>query len=283
MTDAITPPVPCPSCGAATTGKYCSDCGAPVRGALCAACRTILTPGARFCHRCGLAIGAIGESSPTASQSLPSGARLLVPTPARQPSQGGNFVPWSISALALIAVVAILAGQRLGSPDRGGSPQGDTQVPIADAQQEVVRAPDISSLSPRERADRLYDRMMRLASENKNDSVQFFAPMALSVYSSLGPLDLDLRYDLGRVAENSGNLSVAEAQADSILAKSPTHLLALILAGRVAALHGNNAKRDEFSRRLIQAEPAEMKKGLEEYTRHKSDIDVALSEAGARK
>jgi hypothetical protein len=147
----------------------------------------------------------------------------------------------------------------------------------------IVRAPDISQLSPRERVDRLYDRMMRLASENKKDSVQFFAPMALSAYSTLGPLDLDLRYDLGRVAEISEALDVAQAQADSILAQSPSHLLGLILAGRVAALRGNATRRDMLARQLLQAEPAETKKSLEEYTRHRGDIDVALSEARARK
>ncbi|MFN8573578.1 MAG: hypothetical protein U0132_16105 [Gemmatimonadaceae bacterium] len=149
--------------------------------------------------------------------------------------------------------------------------------------QGVVRAPDISSLSPRERADRLYDRMMRLASENKNDSVQFFAPMALSAYENLGPLDTDLHYDFGRIAEISGNLDVAQAQADSILRQNPTHLLGLILASRVATLRGNAGRSATLLKQLLQAEPAETKKGLDEYTRHRGDIDVALSEARARK
>jgi len=277
MTAPTSPHVPCPSCGAATSGKYCSDCGAPVRGALCAACRTILTPGSRFCHRCGLAVGAQAVAvAPAAPDTFP-------PPQPQAPSQGGNqFLPWSIAALALVAVVAILAGQRFGSSDQASAPQGDGQTPLGETPG-VVRAPDISSLSPRERADRLYDRMMRLASENKKDSVQFFAPMALSAYASLGPLDLDLRYDFGRIAEISDNLPIAQAQADSILAANPTHLLGLILAGRVAALQGNAALSNSLSRRLLQAEPTESKKALDEYTRHRGDIDVALSEARARK
>ncbi len=134
-------------------------------------------------------------------------------------------------------------------------------------------------MSPSERADRLYDRMMRLASENKTDSVQFFAPMALSAYASMGPLDLDLRYDFGRIAEISGNLDIAQAQADSILASNPTHLLGLILAGRVAALRGDATKQAALTRRLVQAQAAEAAKGLDEYARHKGDIDAALAEA----
>ena len=138
-------------------------------------------------------------------------------------------------------------------------------------------------MSPRERADRLYDRMMRMSSENKRDSVAFFAPMALAAYEALGPLDNDLRYDMGRVAEVSGNLDVARAQADSILQQSPTHLLGLILAQRVAQLKGDKKESDRFTARFVQAAPEEMKKALEEYTRHKGDIDLALEEARARK
>lgn len=195
----------------------------------------------------------------------------------------GQFLPWSIATLAFIAVVAILAGQRFGSPDSSSEPGAAGAQTSLGGGPGVVRAPDISSLSPRERADRLYDRMMRLASENKSDSVQFFAPMALSAYESLGPLDSDLRYDFGRIAEISGNLDIAQAQADSILKANPTHLLGLILAGRVATLRGNASLSASLAKRLSDAEPAETKKGLDEYTRHRGDIDAALNEARSRK
>ncbi|MFN8582522.1 MAG: hypothetical protein U0163_16300 [Gemmatimonadaceae bacterium] len=191
-----------------------------------------------------------------------------------------NVLPWSIAALAFIAVLAILAGQRFGSNAAAGEAPQQSSLSGGPG---VVRAPDISSLTPRERADRLYDRLMRLASENKSDSVQFFSPMALSAYEALGPLDTDLRYDYGRIAEISGNLDVAQAQADSILRQNPTHLLGLILAGRVATLRGNTARSATLAKQLLQAEPAESKRGLDEYTRHRGDIDMAMSEARARK
>lgn len=142
-----------------------------------------------------------------------------------------------------------------------------------------MRAPDISSLSPRERADRLYDRVMRLSSEGKTDSVQFFAPMALSVYQSLGPLDADLRYDFGRVAEVTGAPEIARAQADSILAGDSTHLLGLVLGMRAAQLRGDSTASRGFARRLLAAEPSENAKALPEYQRHQGDILEALAEA----
>jgi tetratricopeptide (TPR) repeat protein len=243
---------------------------------MCAACRSLLTPGARFCHRCGLAVGV---AAPVASASLTAPA-----TGAPTPAAGGavplparpSYLPWTIAALAFIAVVAILAGQRFGSaPDSAVA--AESQAPLAN--DGAVRAPDISSLSPRERADRLFDRMMRLASEGKKDSLAFFAPMALSAYESLGPLDADLRYDMGRVAEVSGNVDVAAAQADSILKANPTHLLGLILAGRIAELRGNTKAARDYARRLLTAEPGESSKGLDEYQRHRADIDSAVAQA----
>jgi len=189
------------------------------------------------------------------------------------------MLPWGVAAIALLALVGLLAGQRFGGA------RGPTQTPSAEAPfassspSDGARAPDISTLSPRERADRLYDRVMRLSSEGKTDSVQFFAPMALSVYQSLGSLDADLRYDFGRVAEVSGAAEVARAQADSILASDPTHLLGLVLAVRAAQLRGDSVAVKTFSRRLLAAEASESAKKLPEYERHQGDILEALAEA----
>jgi hypothetical protein len=157
-------------------------------------------------------------------------------------------------------------------------------APFASGTQDgnAPRAPDISNLSPRERADRLFDRVMRLSSEGKTDSVKFFAPMALSVYQSLGPLDADLRYDFGRVAEVAGAAEIARAQADSILATDSTHLLGLVLSIRAAQLRGDSAAARTFSRRLLAAEPSESAKKLPEYERHQGDILEALAEARRR-
>jgi hypothetical protein len=138
-------------------------------------------------------------------------------------------------------------------------------------------------MSPRERASRLYNRIMRLATEGKQDSVSFFAPMALSQYESLGPLDADLRYDYGRVAEVSGNLPLAAAQADTILRQSPNHLLGIILAARVADQRGDRKRRDTFEKQLLSSQASELSKKLDEYQAHAPDIDAAIAAAKNRK
>ena len=150
---------------------------------------------------------------------------------------------------------------------------------VADDQSGNVRAPDISSLSPQERADRLYNRVMLLATQGKSDSVQFFAPMALIAYQMLAPLNVDQRYDMGRVAEVAGAIPVAQAQADTILRESPNHLLGLILAARLATLAGDSAQLHSYERRLIASEKTETATKREEYLRHRDDITNALQQA----
>jgi hypothetical protein len=148
-----------------------------------------------------------------------------------------------------------------------------------DQQAAGIRAPDISSLSPQERADRLYNRVMLLASQRKVDSVQFFAPMALTAYQMLSPLNADQRYDMGRIGEVAGAIPLAKAQADSILRENPNHLLGLILEARLATLAGDSTLLHSYERRLIAAEKSEMARKREEYLRHQDDITNALQQA----
>lgn len=263
MSSVTTPDKTCPSCSAPTSGRFCSECGAAVADAVCAGCRSLLSPGAKFCHRCGTAAG----SRPLATS---------------EPRSAASALPWAVAAIAMLALIALVAGQRFSgnrAAPPSATPGGVAAIAASGAATDAGRAPDISSLSPRERADRLYDRMMRLSSEGKTDSLQFFAPMALSVYQSLGPLDADLRYDFGRVAEVAGVADIARAQADSILVSDSTHLLGLVLAVRASQLRGDSAAAVGFRQRLLAAERSESARQLPEYQRHQSDILEALAEA----
>jgi hypothetical protein len=156
-----------------------------------------------------------------------------------------------------------------GLDDRG-SPASD---------ESGIRAPDISGMSPQERADRLYNRVMTLATEGKVDSVQFFAPMALIAYRDLAPFNADERYDMGRIGEVAGALPFAKAQADSILLANPNHLLGLILEARLSTIAGDTTQLRTYERRLLAAEKGELAKKRDEYTRHQDDIANALTHA----
>lgn len=251
----------CPSCGAQATGKFCAECGAPLQGAACSACRAPLTPGAKFCHRCGTPAGAAAAALPL------------------QRSTGtGNALPWAVAGIALLALIALAAGQRFGrTPPPGGSLTTPAGMPL-----EQPRAPDISQMTPTQRAERLYDRVMSAAERGRADSVQFFLPMAIQAYDAIGPLNDDQRYDLGRLAEVGGDARIASAQADTILASNPRHLLGLLLASRAARLRGDEAAAARFLQRLAQAEPQERQRQLPEYLLHQNDIDAALAETRQR-
>lgn len=191
----------------------------------------------------------------------------------RVAAQPSSNLPWILGALAFVVLVVIFAAQRSGQTPPPAMPPG---APTGAA------AVDISSMTPQERASRLFDRIMRLAEEGKRDSVELFASMAIPVYESLGPLDLDARYDLGRIAQVSTQLSLAQAQADTILQESPDHLLGLVLAIAVAEARGDQSERAALERRLVAAETTQLARDLPEYGRHRADIDAALAAARRR-
>jgi Double zinc ribbon len=249
----------CGTCGATSTGKFCSNCGAPFAGATCSACGTPLSPGAKFCHRCGTPAGAAGR---TDVRSF-SGA-----------------LPWAVAAIALVALIALVAGQRFAR-SRAGADQAAADVPSAPdggATGAVDRnPPDISNLSPADAAIRLYNRVMSMHERGRADSVQLFAPMAIAAYEMIGRLDLDQRYDLGRIAAVSGDETRARAEADTILSQQPKHLLGLILAASAARMRKDAAAERTYRNRLVAAAPAERAKQLPEYTTHANDITGALA------
>jgi hypothetical protein len=262
----------CPSCRATASGRFCSSCGASLDGATCSGCAAPLTPGAKFCHRCGTPAGASGA--------------------AAQERGFGSALPWAVAAIALVALIALVAGQQFArradanarnaapfaaSPDASGMAGGSG--PRAGA---PGAAPDISSMSPNERAVRLYNRVMALSERGRADSVQLFAPMAIAAYEMMGPLNADQRYDLGRIHLIAREAPLAAAQADTILRQHPTHLLGLLLAADAARAQNEDAKARDYLTRFNRAQESERAKQLPEYLDHANDISSALSRTNAR-
>jgi hypothetical protein len=246
----------CPKCGASASGKFCSECGTTLSTASCAACGAGLIEGARYCHRCGLPAGAAAPAS------------------ERKTGSSAMSLPWIVAAIALLAFIALIAGQRFGA--NRPSPQDVSSV---SQQLPAGRAPDISNMSPAERAIQLHDRIMRLKEAGKQDSVEFFAPMGIAAYEMLGSLDDDSRYDLGMIGWAARDAAIAKAQADTLLRKNPSHLLGLILAARAANLEKRDDDERRFYQRLVAAEPTERASTRSEYITHEGDITRALDEA----
>lgn len=261
----------CRQCGATGSGKFCSGCGAPLAGATCPACRAPLTPGAKFCHRCGTPAG-LGEAASA--------------TPRAETRGFERALPWSVAAIALVALIALVAGQRFGgrtpndaaaNPDAGTAPAA---MGIGGAGQQFPRArTDIASMTPEEAAGRLFNRVMTYAENNQLDSAQLFSPMAIAAYQRIENPTPDQRYDLGRIAAVTGNDEIATAEADTILASNPNHLLGLILAAEAARMRNDQAKARAYTKRFVAAVPTEKRKNLPEYQQHANDITATLEEA----
>lgn len=229
--------------------KFCQHCAAP------------LTPATRFCASCG---------QPLATQ----------PAPAAAPSFGGNslqsLAPWLLFASLLLIAVGYFIGAS-GASRRSSS----AIVDASSSEGPIILAPDISSLSPEQRVDRLFNRVMALAAAGKTDSVAFFAPMAINALAALMPLDAHRRYDLGLIQLTAGDPVSARAQADTILASSPSHLLGLALAMRVATAENRRDDARRYAATLTASAVAERAKALPEYNDHAPDLSDALTEAAA--
>lgn len=139
------------------------------------------------------------------------------------------------------------------------------------------RPPDIASMSPRERAERLYDRAMIAKESGKLDSATFFATMAIQAYDGLEDRTLDDRYDRGRLALVAGQVAIARAEADTILAARATHLLGLLLAEDAARAAGDESSAVAAHRKMVAAGAAERQVGLPEYQSHATELTAALA------
>lgn len=209
-----------------------------------------------------------------------------------------NTLPWAVAAIAFLTLFAMLASKgfnakrgsavdapmnALPNPTVDAGAPGPTDAPFAagGGAASGARAPDISSLSPTDIANRLFDRVMRLNDQGKADSVAFFAPMAVQAYQMVEseqghPLDADQRFDVGRIGEVAGALQIAKAQADTILQQHPDHLLGLLLAGQAAKLAGNTSALNEYKATFQRVKTRELAKNLPEYKRHQADIDTGF-------
>jgi hypothetical protein len=223
----------------------------------CHACGATLSDGARYCHKCG-----------ASTQAPATGWRV--------------GLPWGIAGLAVGALIGVLAMR--GSGGAAGSAAPDTPVaPFAGGGTTGgVGAPDISQMSPEERAQRLFDRVMRLDEAGKSDSVQFFLPMALGAYQQLPALSLDAHFDVGLLKLAGGDAAGALAEADTIHREIPTHLFADLLRARAFEAQRNTRGARAAYQSFLKNEASERARRRPEYADRSGLLDAFHSEAVTR-
>jgi ribosomal protein L40E len=252
-------PQKCPSCGAMSSGKFCSECGAPLGAASCAKCGAKVPPRAKFCGECG----------------APVGGGVRAPVPGAQPLPRSDRMAWyvaGVAVLALLVVVVVIVAKRSGA-----APGTEAAAPATGP---VRATTDLSSLTPRQSADMLFNKIMTLHEAGKTDSVNFFAPMALQAYAMLGSdLDADARLHLGLIELAIGQPDPAAAQGDTILRKAPQHLFGWLLEARAAEEANDTAAMRRSLRTFLRNYQAERAKNLPEYGEHAQMLQETRDQA----
>jgi hypothetical protein len=257
-----TSPAGCPACGSAASGNFCSACGASLVARTCAGCRADLSPQARFCHRCGRPAG-----GPPPAAGLPQRERTA----------------WIVAgALCLVLLGAILfrvvrgtpapvapdmanagasTGAAAGTESFGGGAAGGGA------------APDISRMSPRERFDRLFNRVMQAAEQRDTAQVERFTPMALGAYAQLDSANADARYHAAVLRMQIGDVPGALALADTLLARDPGHLFGYVIRGTAAGMQGDTAAARRAGREFLAHYQAERSAARIEYREHEPALE----------
>jgi hypothetical protein len=244
----------CSTCGAEATGNFCSSCGASLNARACPACRADLSPQARFCHRCGQQVAE--------ATGVPPAERRA----------------WIVAGvLCLLLVGGIVYKVSSSSPQPVAPDMANTGVSSAGG-----RAPDISSMSPRERFDRLFNRIMQAAEQGDSIQVAQFTPMALGAYEQLDSRDVDARYHAAVIHLQTGDIGAARALADTILAESPGHLFGYVIRGTAARIQGDSAAEARAGREFLSHYDAEMGKKRVEYLEHAPVLEEFKSEASGK-
>jgi hypothetical protein len=166
-------------------------------------------------------------------------------------------------------------------PPTGGVIQGPGQG--AAAGDMGAAGVDLASMTPRERADRLFDRAMRTEASGDTSQARFFARMGVQAYGMVPPaeIDADARFHVGLLELMQGNPGAARQSADTILSGNPDHLLGWILKGQIAEAEGDEAALADARRSFQAALATERAAGRPEYEQHATLIDQQAENFGA--
>ncbi len=260
----------CRECGAEARGNFCARCGAALGGTrTCGDCGAELAPEDRYCSACG----------------TPAGDR------ARKPAVA--YLPWILSGLALIlfAVAITLFLRKEAEPRAEGAPPTGSVIrggeegaagPGGGADDGAMpSAGELAAMSPREAADRLFDRTMRERESGSGERVRFFARMGVQAYDRVPreEWDADVRFHVGMLSLLQGDTASARARAEEILSSTPDHLLGHLLAARAAETAGEREEHMDRFRRSAEAVDLDSRP---EYRAHRALIEAELVEPDSR-
>jgi hypothetical protein len=229
------------------TVRRCPSCAATLHGPFCSECGAAVNPAAPADKRVPLPY-VIGGA-----------AVLLLGVLFMVRSRNDASTPATLPAPA--AAAPQVSGTTGLEPGPSGTP------------------PDLSAMTPVERFDRLFDRVMRASEGGDTATLVSFAPMALAAFGMLASPDADARFHAGLIRIASGDLAGAKSLADSIAAEQPAHLFGILLKGRIAEQALDAVSLKAAYRDFLVAYPAEMAAQRPEYPGHQAILDRFLKAA----
>lgn len=251
----------CPQCGKPAAGNFCQSCGAALGGRFCNKCGAKLAAGVTFCNQCG-AKAAAGRGGAAAGEPTRREAVAA--------AVGGGNAPWWIAGVAMFGLILVV-GWSMVRPQEQGAPGGGMTGGAAGGSVDPNSpgTTDISQMSPREAADRLFDRVMRTISAGDTAGALGFQPMAVQAYELVGDLDLDGMFHMALLQQLS-DPAAALATAKKMLEAEPDHILGLGMAGEASAAMGEQAAAREHYEHLLRAYDVEFARNLVEYDAHRN-------------
>jgi hypothetical protein len=178
--------------------------------------------------------------------------------------------PWIVAGGAMAALLGALLFTVARSQSVPAPASDVTGEPMA---ADPPAAPDISNLSPRERFDRLYHRVLRASRSGDQATVTRFTPMALSAYAMLDSVDTDARYHAAVLRVHTGDADAAQALGDTIVATNPDHLFGYMARGTSARFRKDDAALRGAYKSFLGRYDAEMKAHRPEYAEHERSVE----------
>lgn len=253
----------CPKCGKAASGSFCQECGAKVGGHFCQECGAQITATAKYCNRCGNR-NSVSEHRAAATATL-----------------GGKNLPWWIAGAAMFALIVALATQMMQS----GGPSIPTASPITSqpggGAAMTGMPPDLSTMTPVEAANRLFNRVMTAVTAGDSTEAQQFMPMAIGAYERARPLDNDGLFHLSMLQRTAMQLEAALETAEEILEDNSDHLLGLSAAAKAAVELGRGDIAAAYYERVLEVYESQIEQDIAEYMDHAPITDNLRTEAEA--
>ena len=180
----------------------------------------------------------------------------------------------AVSIAAAAAGIVFFASQNQGAPPPAIAVDSSAALP--------GQPFDLSSISPRVAADRLFNRVMMAQEQGNMQEVMQFAPKTLQAYDLVANLDADAHYHIGLIHAATGDFGKVRKQAEILKQLSPNHLLGLFLEHNAAEESGDRNTAAKASTAFAAAYDSEIKTGKPEYEAHRKSIENFRTGIGGR-